>query len=138
MALGLKDFAGRWRIERDIRDLRAGQTGRFRGRGVFEPDGPTLRYSETGEMTLGGRTMAAGQVHVWRQEGPRIRVAFGDGRPFHAFDLGVTAPAARHDCPPDLYRVRYDFGAWPEWRTEWRVTGPRKDYTLLTRYVPAD
>lgn len=138
MALGLKDFAGCWRIDRLIRDARAGCTGRFTGDAVFEPEGPTLYYRETGELRLHGAAMAAEQKHVWRQEGNRICVAFSNGRPFHQFELAVATPRARHDCPPDLYRVIYDFGCWPEWRTEWRVSGPRKDYTLATRYRRAD
>jgi len=46
-------------------------------------------------------------------------------------------PAAEHDCPPDHYRVRYDFRSWPRWQADWRVRGPRKDYTLGSAYQPA-
>ncbi len=138
MALGLKDFAGRWRLDRRIRDAQGDREGRFRGDALFRPEGATLFYRERGELTLDGREMAAEQSHVWRQEGNRICVVFADGRPFHTFELGVLTPEGRHVCAPDLYRVLYDFGAWPEWRSEWRVSGPRKDYTLTTRYVPAD
>jgi hypothetical protein len=64
-------------------------------------------------------------------------VLFADGRFFHRFDAEDPAPAAAHDCPPDLYRVRYDFRPWPRWQAEWRVTGPRKDYAMVSRYRPA-
>jgi hypothetical protein len=30
--------------------------------------------------------------------------------------------------------VRYDFRDWPRWQAEWRVTGPRKDYGIVTRF----
>lgn len=138
VSLGLKDFAGPWRIDRLIRDTRPGRSGRFRGDAVFEPAGPLLRYHETGEVTLDGAAITAEQTHIWRQDGNRICVTFSDGRPFHKFEIAVPTPKARHHCPPDLYHVAYDFGGWPEWWTEWRVSGPSKDYTLSTRYRRAD
>jgi hypothetical protein len=63
-------------------------------------------------------------------------VLFADGRPFHAFDPGAARPEAAHDCPPDLYRVRYDFSDWPDWQAAWEVRGPRKDYRMVSRYAP--
>ena len=71
---------------------------------------------------------------IWRDGPGGIDVAFGDGRPFHRVGPGAQAVAA-HDCPPDDYRLRYDFGAWPLWSVRWRVTGPRKDYRALTYHV---
>ena len=50
----------------------------------------------------------------------------------------IRPPPPAHDCPPDSYRVRYDFRAWPRWQAEWRVTGPRKDYGIVSRFRPAD
>ena len=35
-----------------------------------------------------------------------------------------------------LYRVRYDFSDWPDWRTIWHVTGPRKAYEMVSHYAP--
>ncbi len=137
MGIGLQDFAGRWLLERTIRDTRAGRDGTFAGTASFEAQGPVLLYRERGELRMGGAAMAAEQSHVWRQEGTRICVVFRDGRPFHCFETGVAAPGARHDCAPDIYDVSYDFGAWPEWRSEWRVRGPRKDYVMASAYRPA-
>ncbi len=138
MAIGLQDFAGRWRLDRRISDARTGREGRFAGEAVFTPEGATLLYREAGELRLDDRTMAAEQAHVWRQEGTRICVVFSDGRPFHCFEAGVATPAARHDCAPDIYRVAYDFGSWPDWRAEWRATGPGKDYVLVSTYRRAE
>ena len=134
MGIGLKDFAGRWRIERRIRDSRSDRDGAFTGIATFEPQGATLLYREAGELRLGEAAMTAEQSHVWRQEGTRICVVFSDGRPFHCFEMGVTTPVGRHDCAPDVYLVSYDFGSWPVWRSEWTVTGPRKGYVMTSAY----
>jgi hypothetical protein len=64
-------------------------------------------------------------------------VLFEDGRFFHRFDAEDPLPGASHACAPDAYRVRYDFRAWPRWEAAWRVSGPRKDYAMVTRYSRA-
>ncbi|MCE8467683.1 DUF6314 family protein, partial [Rhodovulum sulfidophilum] len=58
-----------------------------------------------------------------------------DGRFFHLIAPGAR-PEARHDCAPDLYRVRYDFSAWPCWSSFWEVRGPRKNYAMESSYRP--
>ena len=81
--------------------------------------------------------MQATRRYLWRDGGAgTIDVLFEDGRFFHRFDAEDPAPGASHDCAPDSYRVRYDFRAWPRWQAEWRVTGPRKDYAMVSRYRP--
>jgi hypothetical protein len=81
----------------------------------------------------GGPAVQADRRTIWREEGGRIAVFFGDGRPFHGFDPAAGAQS-EHVCTPDLYRVAYDFSRFPEWRSVWRVTGPRKDYLMTTDY----
>jgi hypothetical protein len=132
----LAAFAGLWQIERDIDDRRAGRGGRFAGEGAFTPDADGLAYAEAGTLTLiGAPPMTATRRYRWREAGAGfIEVRFEDGRLFHRFDAEEAAPAAEHDCPPDRYRVRYDFSRWPQWQAEWRVSGPRKDYLALSRY----
>ncbi|MBP7002967.1 DUF6314 family protein [Amaricoccus sp.] len=135
----LSAFEGEWELTRDIDDARAGQRGRFVGRARFTPAPEGLRYREEGALTLGdGPALAASRDYLWRA-GPEgaIDVLFADGRLFHSFRPADPAPAAEHDCPPDLYRVRYDFAAWPRWQVAWRVSGPRKDYDMLSRFRPA-
>ena len=46
-------FAGRWDLEREIDDRRAGQKGKLTGHAVFSAEGEDLKYQERGEMTLG-------------------------------------------------------------------------------------
>ncbi len=136
----LQSFAGRWRLDRTIDDRRAGRTGRLAGEARFDPVDGGLAYVEDGTLAFpGSAPMQATRRYLWRSAGGGIvEVAFGDGGFFHRFDLGVPAPEATHDCPPDLYRVRYDFRAWPDWRAEWRVTGPSKDYGIVSAYARLD
>ncbi|WP_408607874.1 DUF6314 family protein [Acidimangrovimonas sediminis] len=135
----MAEFEGVWRIDRSIEDRLAGQAGRFEGRAVLAPDGPgALVYDEEGRLTLGNApAMVATRRYFWRAEAGRIALSFADGRPFHTFDPGETAPAAFHDCAPDAYAVRYDFSDWPVWRAVWEVRGPRKDYRMESLYLRA-
>ena len=130
----LMDFHGEWRIDRVIEDRLSGLQGRFEGRAWFRPEGAVLRYREDGRLRLGDAAeMTAVREYLWRNEAGRIAVDYADGRPFHEFD--PSEPVARHLCDPDDYRVRYDFSGWPDWRAEWTVFGPRKDYTMISRYA---
>jgi hypothetical protein len=63
-------------------------------------------------------------------------VYFADGTFFHRFALSPQ-PEAAHFCAPDQYDVTYNFTDWPHWSSTWRVKGPRKDYTMQSRYIRA-
>ena len=133
----LEAFAGEWAVERAIEDVRAGRQGRFAGRAAFRPAaGGGLDYREEGTLAFGdGPAMAASRDYQWRDGGGGvIEVRFSDGRFFHRFLPEEPEPADVHLCDPDTYRVRYDFARWPLWRAEWRVTGPGKDYSMVSRY----
>jgi Family of unknown function (DUF6314) len=136
----LQAFAGHWKVDREIEDARAGRTGRFTGRAEFRAVDDGLAYREEGTLVMGqGPALAAARAYFWREAGAgAIEVRFEDGRLFHRFCADDPDPAAEHDCPPDRYRVRYDFARWPRWRAEWRVNGPRKDYVTVTRYRRAE
>lgn len=133
----LREFEGRWRLEREIEDLAAGRAGRFVGEAAFAAVAGGLDYAETGTLVLDGAApMAASRRYRWIDAGgAAVDVAFEDGRLFHRIDLAAARPAALHACGPDLYRVRYDFRDWPRWQAEWRVSGPRKDYAMVSRYL---
>lgn len=124
------DLLGRWSVARVIRHA-GGGTVRFRGTAEWVPEGDRLRCVETGRLEQDGAGYEARRETLWQDAGDGIAVAFADGRPFHVWRQGREA---RHDCPPDDYRLRYDLSAWPRWSVRWRVTGPRKDYRALTRY----
>jgi hypothetical protein len=132
----LAAFAGRWRVAREIADAR-GPDGQFAGAAVFAPAPGGLAYHETGTLTLGGQRFEAARRYLWTEPAPgELLVLFPDGRPFHALTLAPRATAA-HDCPPDDYRLAFDFTGWPVWQVTHRVTGPRKDYRMHTVYTPA-
>jgi hypothetical protein len=122
------DFLGAWQITRAITDRRGGPPGHFAGTARFTPAPGGLRYAEEGCLTLGTTQMRATREHLWLFGPAGVEVRFADGRPFHAFRW--DAAAAEHPCGADLYRVRYDFSAWPVWSATWDVTGPRKDYAM--------
>jgi hypothetical protein len=137
----LEAFAGEWEIARTIEDVRAGRQGRFSGRAAFRPAaGGALDCREEGTLVLDGAPpMTASRTYRWRDGGGGvIEVRFGDGRFFHRFLPEEPIPTDVHLCGSDTYRVRYDLARWPLWRAEWRVRGPRKDYTMLSTYLRRD
>lgn len=134
-APALEAFIGDWRLERRIDDALVGECWSFAGRAVFAPGADGLDYTEEGTLTgTGGRQLRAERRYRWRERAGRVEVLFADGAHFHDIPADAAAPQARHLCGADLYRVRYDFTAWPLWRAEWRVEGPRKNYLLQSSY----
>jgi hypothetical protein len=131
--IALSDFAGRWTVFRRIDDHLTNGQSRFEGAAIFTPSGPDLDYHETGTLFLpDGASLAAERRYRWTAEDGRIAVFFGDGRPFHRF--GTRTAEAAHWCDPDTYRVSYVFTRWPDWTATWDVTGPRKDYRMVSHY----
>ena len=95
-----------------------------------ESDG--LDYVEEGILTLpNAQTMRATRAYRWDAD---LSVFFDDGRPFH--QVPTDGGTAVHICTPDTYRATYDFEAWPHWQAVWVVTGPKKDYSMTSRYTP--
>ncbi|MDH5797942.1 MAG: DUF6314 family protein [Paracoccaceae bacterium] len=128
----IAEFEGHWRLTRQIVDARLGREMAFAGRAELRPDenGQWL-YFEHGILHAPGQAdMTAEQRYLWRPGRDGIEVCFPDGRFFHAFNPDNGEPVADHFCDPDQYDVRYDFRNWPDWRTKWRVLGPRKDYRI--------
>ena len=127
----LEWLTGDWSVGREIND---GQ-GTFHGHAVFtpQPDG-TLRWHETGELTLDGATVPTYRTLTLDAGG---QVRFDDGRPFH--DLALTAGAcdAFHPCGPDAYTGRYEVVDDDTLVVTWRVRGPGRDDTILSRYTRA-
>lgn len=134
MERALADFEGLWRITRRVENA-IGPDARFEGTARFTADGAGLALHESGEMRLEGQgAFRAERRYLWRAEGGRIAVFFDDGRRFHEFDPARPRPEAEHPCGEDHYRVAYDFSRWPEWRSVWRVAGPRKAYAMTTLF----
>jgi hypothetical protein len=136
MPKGIGDFVGCWRIDRRIEDA-LGANGHFTGMATISPGTKTAcNYRETGTLRLGETSFEAERRYRWTETSPGLlSIFFDDGRFFHSFSLSPNVDAT-HDCPPDWYEVQYDFASWPSWTARWRVTGPRKDYVMESRYVP--
>ncbi|MGW5281998.1 DUF6314 family protein [Streptomyces collinus] len=134
----LAHLAGRWRVERDVRDLAGGAEGRFEGVTVFGPlDGGGLLHEESGTFTWHGATRPATRtLRFLPGDVPGTAdVRFADGRPFHALDLTSGRYVADHPCAADFYRGEFTVADADHWRTVWRVGGPAKDLVLTTDYV---
>jgi hypothetical protein len=94
-----------------------------------------LVYRERGVLRLGDYQGRAARVYRYTFPAPgRAEVVFQDGASFHVLDFTGGAWSAVHRCRDDLYRGAFRALAPDAWDAIWRVTGPRKDHTLTTRY----
>lgn len=133
--LSAEEFLGDWSLERLIDDHRTGETNTLHGSATIAEQGGQFVYFETGQLKLAtGQELNAERKYTWVFEDRLVQVSFDDGRPFHHFSPSGLAEGTDHLCGADLYKVIYDFTAWPVWSTEWQVQGPKKDYRSKTRY----
>lgn len=132
----LTDFLGHWSLDRHVTPFDGQPEATATGRARFEATDTGLIYRETLDLVIAGHApVRAERSYLWRAVEAAIAVDFSDGRPFHSFEPNGRSEAA-HWCDPDQYDVAYDFEDWPDWTSTWRVKGPRKDYAMVTRYVP--
>ena len=133
----LQDFLGEWEIIKLIQDNKGQSSGNFSGLAQFKnQDDRTALYHEIGTLKLNsGQSLMAERRYRWLQESNgQVAVQFEGGRPFHLVDLNESRPSGHHFCDPDSYQVEYDFSDWPNWKSIWRVTGPRKDYVMHSEF----
>lgn len=134
----LGHLAGRWRVERSVRDLVNGDEGRFEGTTLFSPLPESgLLHEESGTFTWQGVARPAERTLRFLPGGSpgTADVRFADGRPFHHLDLTAGHHVADHPCAADLYRGEFTVRDADHWRTVWRVGGPAKDLVLTTDYA---
>ncbi len=129
-------LAGRWRVDRTVRDLAGGEHGVFEGGAHFTPDSPAgvLRHTEAGGFTWRGTTRPARREHRWEPGTPpgTAVVRFPDGRHFHDLDLRTGRRTVRHDCGADVYDGEFTALDRDSWQVVWSVTGPGKHLLLAT------
>ncbi|MGO9161099.1 MAG: DUF6314 family protein [Streptosporangiaceae bacterium] len=142
---------GRWLLERQLVDHRAGMAGQFTGTAEFAPPDqgqPELGHFGLAQPELGGPELAYrehGQLRFGDYAGPASRalrclpradgsaeIRFEDGRAFYHLDLRAGRWQARHDCGPDVYQVTFEVLGSGLVTEHWHVTGPAKDYHSRT------
>ena len=132
-------LVGSWSLDRVI----AGQ-GSMQGIATFTPlDEMSLAYREQGRLTLlDGTALEAEREYVFRESGRGFEVFFKETplRLFHAISLsasggGAMRGSAGHLCNLDHYRSSYTFRGDGSFVICHVVSGPRKDYTMVTTYT---
>ena len=132
MALGdPTTLLGTWTFDRHVHDRHAGRDLVAHGRLVLvlESDGH-VRWSETGVLRWDDHETPVSRTLLMERRDDGWVVLFEDGRDFHPWTPGA---AVRHACGEDTYvgLVRnHESGCG--WSVTWEVTGPRKDYTMVT------
>lgn len=101
-------------------------------------------YREQGRLTLaGGHILDAARRYVFAAEPRGFAVLFAETPPrlFHRVALEETASGlagtGSHRCGDDRYDSRYEFSADGSFTVRHAVIGPRKRYTMTTRYTRA-
>ncbi|MFF7165762.1 DUF6314 family protein [Streptomyces sp. NPDC008086] len=131
-------LAGRWRVERSVRDLASGEEGEFSGATVFgRLDDSGLLHHESGTFRWRGVPRPAERTLRFLPGGSpgTADVHFADGRFFHDLNLTTGSHVTDHPCSADLYRGEFTVRDENHWRTVWRVRGPAKDLVLTTNYA---
>lgn len=127
------DLLGEWELRRSVLDRLAGVEGTVTGSTTLSQTGPDeVRWDESGEMTLDGRTVPVSRTLLVRRCEDDGRdawtVHFSDGRVFHPWVWGTSVA---HACAPDDYTGVLD-GDAERWTVRWDAHGPAKDYTLTS------
>ena len=76
----------------------------------------------------------ASRVTLWRfGDGGGLAIDYEDGAPLVTFARPFRRSESVHHCAPDLYKARL---TWEPGQVTlgWRVTGPSKDYAMVTHY----
>jgi len=129
-------LAGAWTVSRLIDDRRQRARGSFLGWAWFTESADGLDYRERGQMLLPVYRGIATQGYRYRFAAPgRAVVRFADGRFFHDLDLSEGSWQAEHLCGQDLYEGRFAVQGEDHWSVGWRVSGPRKNLLLSSRFL---
>lgn len=132
-------LTGAWSFDRVIR----GQ-GTMQGLATFTPlDAERLVYQEQGRLKLlNGAEFEAVREYIFRKGERGFDVFFKEDPPrlFHAISLsasdsGALSGSAGHLCNLDHYQSTYTFCGDGGFVIRHVVSGPRKDYTMVTAYT---
>lgn len=136
---------GDWSFDRVVTDHVAGETITVTGTTAFAAvDADRIRWTEQGRMRRAGTDVEVSrELFVVRRENAWT-VTFADGRDFHPWEPNRRV---EHLCGADTYRGLAEFdaveGGWvardgedppgERWTLTWWVSGPHKDYEMVTR-----
>lgn len=120
---------GAWTLARTIEDRVTGERSRVVGTLTLTDLGADrIQWEEGGRWTRrGGDVVVRRGLWVVRSHG-EWEVRFEDDRAFHAWLPGEVVV---HPCAPDTYRGLVE-GTREHWTITWDVTGPAKDYRMVT------
>lgn len=121
---------GTWQVTRKVIDHRADGVYAFAGQAEITRE----LFEERGEMSVGGNVLHAVRTYRLAFEDAAVRVLYPSGNEFISLGFGA-AQRVSHLCGSDLYAGRFFFESEDSWVEVWRVNGPQKRYSSLSRYV---
>jgi hypothetical protein len=124
-----ESFAGAWTVRRKMID--------HRNKSVYFFDGTASitasTFDERGEMVSGDHRFSSGRSYRLQPDGESLSVLFPSGSGFVALQW-QGAQQVFHLCGSDHYTGRFFFRSPDDWAEAWRVHGPQKRYSSLSRY----
>lgn len=128
---------GEWVFERVVSDRLADEVIEVGGNVTFTEERPVdsagrIRWAEQGVMRRRGAEIPVTRTLFLVERAGEWHVTFEDGRDFHPWSPGAEVV---HLCGADTYAglVEPDPRHEGRWQVTWQVSGPRKDYTMVTR-----
>jgi hypothetical protein len=124
-----RDFAGKWQVRRIVIDHLNRTRHDFTGSATIT----TTSIVEQGELQIGKTAIEASRAYQLAMNDDGIVASFPTGREFIRLGL-ANRQTVHHHCGADSYSGRFFFRNQAWWAEFWRVSGPRKRYSSLTRY----
>lgn len=140
----LESLAGRWSLQRVVEGQDTNR-GSMQGIATFRRlESGFMAYREEGRLLLsGGDAFDAFRDYLYDRIPGGFAVFFSETPPrlFHEIRLrdagaDTLTGEAEHLCGQDHYTTRYLFQPDGSFVVRHDVRGPRKDYTMTTRYAP--
>ena len=136
-----------WTVSKDLVYERGGISTTFEGTATLTAydDGARagVLCSEAGSLQLPSGDVESRSHTLFCYDGQRLELRFVDdpsvaaSRPFADSSTwsGGTCTSLVHPCGPDVYTGTVAFASPDRWRQEWRVTGPRKQGVIVSKFT---
>ncbi len=122
---------GDWRLDRQLRDERAGLSGTASGHLTLRPEGSKIMWREQGTLLWNGSQLPFSRCYLLRRVEGQWWLHFGDGRPFHPWTPGEWV---HHPCSEDAYHGLITIDGPDDWHTRWDVRGPATHRLISTQF----